>query len=188
MATRAQQPALLTPGVLAIASGLSVVAGILVIAYPDTTLLLLAIVAGINLLLLGTIRIVDALVADQDSGGRLLGVVVGVLSVVAGLIVVRRPGESLLAIIVILGIWFVIDGLLDALRVLMGDPDRGPLLLSAVIDLVLGILILSLPKLSLATLAILVGIGFVVRGLAGLFVAWRRRHEHPQRGPEPATS
>ena len=89
------------------------------------------------------------------------------LSVIAGLIVVRRPGESLLAVVVILGIWFVIDGLLDALRVLTGDPDRGPLLLSAVIDVVLGILILSLPKLSLATLAILVGIGFVVAAWPG---------------------
>ena len=74
----------MTPGVLAVASVLSVIAGVLVIVYPDTTLLLLAIVAGINLIILGTVRVVDALVADSDSGGRLLGVVVGVLSVIAG--------------------------------------------------------------------------------------------------------
>ena len=82
----------------------------------------------------------------------------------------------------------MIDGLLDALRALLGAPDRGALVLSALAELVLGILILSLPKLSLATLAILVGIGFLVRGLIGIYLAWRLHHEQSQSEPAPATA
>jgi uncharacterized membrane protein HdeD (DUF308 family) len=185
VAARGNELKAMTPGVLTVAGLLSVIAGILVIVWPDVTLLLLAIVAGINLMILGVVRIVDAFVADQDSAGRTLGAVVGLLSFIAGLIVVRRPGDSLLAVLVILGIWFVVNGLLDGLRGLIGAGPRAPLLLSALADLVLGVLILSLPKLSLATLAVLVGIGFIVRGVLALLTAWRIRggRSEPQAAP-----
>jgi uncharacterized membrane protein HdeD (DUF308 family) len=187
VAARENQLRMMTPGVLTVAGLLSVIAGILVIVYPDVTLLVLAIVAGVNLMILGVVRIVDAFVADQDSTARTLGAVVGLLSFIAGLIVVRRPGDSLLAVLVILGIWFVVDGLLDAVRGLFGAGPRGPLLLSGVAELVLGVLILSLPKLSLATLAVLVGIGFIVRGVIALLTAWRMRREPSAPEAAPAT-
>jgi short repeat uncharacterized protein DUF308 len=53
--------------------------------------------------------------------------------------------------------------------------DRAARMLVAVVDLVLGVLILSLPDLSLRTVAILAGIGFIVRGVSGLHAGWQLR-------------
>ena len=58
--------------------------------------------------------------------------------------------------------------------------DRGWVALSAISDLVLGILILALPDLSLATLAVLFGISLVLRGVFALVAAFKLRKVHKE--------
>jgi uncharacterized membrane protein HdeD (DUF308 family) len=164
-------------GVVVVVGVLSIVAGILAIVYPDLTLLALALIAGINLLLLGALGLVDAISSDDDGGGtRVLSGVLGLLGVIAGLVVMRRPGESLLAIILILGVWFVVSGLVDLIRALVVPGDRAFRLLTALADLVLGGLILALPDVSLKTMAVLAGIAFIIRGAFAIIVGLRLRH------------
>src|ERR1700709_2831864 len=111
--------------VVVVVGVLSIVAGILAIAYPGLTLLALALIAGINLLLLGVLGLVDAVTADDDAGGtRVLIGGLGLLCVIAGRVVMRRPGESLLAVLLILGFCFVISGLVDVIRALVVPGDR----------------------------------------------------------------
>jgi uncharacterized membrane protein HdeD (DUF308 family) len=157
-------------GVVVVVGVLSIVAGILAIVYPDLTLLALALIAGINLLLLGILGLVDAVTSDDDAGGtRVLSGVLGLLGVM------RRPGESLLALILILGVWFVVSGLVDAIRALVVPGDRAFRLLVAAFDLALGALILTLPDLSLKTMAVLAGIAFIVRGIFAILIGLRLR-------------
>ena len=83
-------------GWLIIAVGvISIVAGVLAIAYPDITLLALAIFTGVNLMVMGVFSLVDAFASDADSGVRTLSAILGVLGLIAGLVVLRRPGETL---------------------------------------------------------------------------------------------
>ena len=162
--------------VVVVVGVISIVAGILAIVYPEITLLALALIAGINLLLLGILGLVDAITSDDDAGGtRVLSGVLGLLGVIAGLVVMRRPGESLLALILIIGVWFVVSGLVDAIRALVVPGDRAFRLLVAVFDLVLGGLILALPDVSLKTMAILAGIAFIVRGIFAIFIGLKLR-------------
>ena len=67
--------------------------------------------------------------------------------------------------------------------------DRAALMGLAIIDIIVGIVILSLPKLSLATLAILIAISLITRGVFAIYVAVRlrgaERHDAP-RAPAPA--
>ena len=163
-------------GVVVVVGVLSIVAGILAIVYPDITLLALALIAGINLLLLGILGLVDAAASDEDAGGtRVLSGVLGLLGVIAGLVVMRRPGESLLAIILILGVWFVVSGLVDAIRAIAVPGDRAFRLLVAIFDIVLGGLILALPDLSLKTMAVLAGIAFIARGFFAIVIGLKLR-------------
>jgi uncharacterized membrane protein HdeD (DUF308 family) len=172
-------------GVVIVVGVLSIVAGVLAIVYPDITLLALALIAGINLLLLGALGLVDAISSDDDAGStRVLSGVLGLLGVIAGLVVMRRPGESLLAIILILGVWFVVSGVVDAIRALVVPGDRAFRLLVAVFDLVLGGLILALPDVSLKTMALLAGIAFIVRGVFAIVVGLRLRRL--ESAPSPA--
>lgn len=164
-------------GTLLIVAGvLGVIAGVLAIAFPDLTLLALALIAGINLLLLGALSLVDAFSDDGDTTSRVLAVVLGLLGIMAGLVVMRRPGESLLAVLIVLGIWLVVTGIVDLVRAFANAKDRGFRLLAAAVDIVLGALILALPDVSLKTLAVLIGIAFIVRGALSVVrgVALRR--------------
>jgi len=174
--------------VVIVAGALSLLAGILAIVFPDITLLALALIAGINLLLLGIMALVSAVTSDRDATVRVLGAMVGLLGVIAGVVVMRRPGESLLAIVLILGVWFIVSGLVDAVRAFTTPEDRAFRALAAVADVGLGILILVLPDVSLVTLAVLAGIAFIVRGLFAIYAGIHLRraasaaHEPPPVG------
>lgn len=162
-------------GVVVVVGVLSIVAGVLALVYPDITLLALALIAGINLLLLGSLALVEAIVSDDDSGARVLSGVLGLLGVIAGLVIMRRPGESLLAVVLILGVWFVVSGLVDAIRAIAVPGDRGFRLLVAVADIAIGALILALPDVSLKTMALLAGLAFIVRGAFAIVVGIKLR-------------
>jgi uncharacterized membrane protein HdeD (DUF308 family) len=150
---------------LIVAGVLGVIAGILALAFPDITLLALALIAGINLMVLGIFALIDAFAGESDTISRVLAAIIGVLGIIAGLVVIRRPAESLLAIVIILGIWLVVSGLIDFVRAFAELEGRALRLLMALVDIIIGVLVLALPKLSLGTLAILVGIAFLIRGV-----------------------
>ena len=151
----------------------SVVAGVLAIAYPDLTLLALGIFAGISLLMIGIVEVVEAIAGDPES--RALSAIVGVLSLLAGLVCLRRPGESLLALVIVLGFWLIIEGAIHFIGAFRELEDRALRLGLAILDIILGVLILALPGISLVTLAILFAISLIVRGLFAIITAFRLR-------------
>jgi uncharacterized membrane protein HdeD (DUF308 family) len=158
----------------------STIAGILAIVYPDITLLAIGIFAGVSLLFLGAMDIVEAIAGAPES--RALSAIVGVLSLLAGLICLRRPGESLLALVIVLGIYLVVAGVIRFVRAFAELEDRALLLGLAIIDIILGALILALPGVSLVTLAILFAISLIARGIFSIVLAFRLRslgHEEP---------
>ena len=158
---------------------LGTIAGILALVYPGITLLALALIAGINLLLLGVMSLVDAFSGDGDTTTRVLAAVLGLLGIIGGLVVMRRPGESLLAILLVLGIWLVVTGLVDFIRAFTNLEYRALRLLTAIVDIVLGGFILVLPDVSLGTLALLIGIAFVVRGVLSVVRGFQLRKAVP---------
>jgi len=162
----------------------SIAAGVLAIVYPDLTLLALGIFAGVGLLFFGALDIAEAISGAPES--RAMAAIVGVLSVVAGLICLRRPGESLLAIVVVLGIYLVVAGIVRFIRSLSVLEERAAQMGLGIIDAILGILILSLPKLSLVTLAVLFAISLLLRGLFMVLVAFRLRAARHRAGPAEA--
>jgi uncharacterized membrane protein HdeD (DUF308 family) len=125
-------------------------------------------------------EIVDAIAGAPDS--RALSAIVGVLSMLAGLVCLRRPGESLLAIVVVLGFYLIVTGVIRFIRAFAELENRAMLMALALLDVILGILILSLPKLSLVTLAVLFAISLLARGVFMIVVAFQLRslgHHEP---------
>ena len=80
---------------LAVLGVVSLVCGVLAIVYPDVTLLAVGIIFGFYLLMAGVFELVEAVVGDPAS--RALSAIVGIVALIAGLICLRRPGDSLLA-------------------------------------------------------------------------------------------
>jgi uncharacterized membrane protein HdeD (DUF308 family) len=163
----------------------SIAAGVLAIVYPDITLLALGIFAGVALLFMGIMEVVDAIVGEPDA--RALSAIVGVLSILAGLVCLRRPGESLLALVVVLGIYLIVAGVIRFVRAFSELDDRAALMGLALIDIILGVLILALPGVSLVTLAILFAISLLIRGAFAVVLALRlRKASHA--APTPPTA
>ncbi|HEY7618540.1 MAG TPA: DUF308 domain-containing protein [Solirubrobacteraceae bacterium] len=166
---------------LAILGVVSLIAGVLAIAYPDITLLAIGVIFGIYLLLAGIFELVNAIVGDAES--RALAAIVGVVGLVAGLVCLRRPGQSLLALVVVLGIYLIVVGAASLVRAIGDSEHRGWAILGALADLVLGILILAVPKVSLATLALLFGLSLIFRGAIACVGAFQLRKLHKDDAP-----
>ena len=155
---------------------ISILAGILAIVYPDITLLALGLFVGIGLLFIGGLDIAEAIAGGAGGNeSRGLTSIVGVLSIIAGIVCLRRPGESLLAIVVVLGIYLIVAGAIRFIRAFSELEDRAAQMLLGIVDAVLGILILSLPKLSLVTLAVLFALSLIIRGAFMVYVAFKLR-------------
>jgi uncharacterized membrane protein HdeD (DUF308 family) len=170
--------------VVLVAGVVNIVAGLITIAHPSFTLAAVGIVIGIFLLLVALAAIVAAITGDAES--RTLSVILALVALIAGLICIRHPGDSLLALIVALGIYLIVVGVLHVVRAFAGPPPRGLEAAVGGLYAILGILILALPDLSLGTLAILFGISMLIHGVFDIIgaLAIRRLRDVPT-GPAP---
>jgi uncharacterized membrane protein HdeD (DUF308 family) len=109
-----------------------------------------------------------------------------VLSIIAGIVCLRRPGESLLALVVVLGIYLIVAGIIRFIRSFSELEDRAAQMGLGIIDAILGILILSLPKLSLVTLAVLFALSLMIRGAFMVYVSFKLRSVRDATEPSAA--
>jgi uncharacterized membrane protein HdeD (DUF308 family) len=160
--------------IVAVLGVISIAAGVLALAYPDITLLVLGLIVGINLVFIGTIWIGLATTEVHTEGGRILRFIVGFLAILAGLVCLVRPGAGVLALLIALSFWFIVTGVADLARALDEREHRVIAGILGVIGIAAGIIIVANPDIGLTTLALLAGIGFIVRGtvelMAGLYM------------------
>jgi len=167
---------------------LCIVAGVIVLAEPHS-LATLAVISGIFLVVDGIFEIVSAVVDGPD--GRALRVVFGVVCGVIGIILIRHPTQSVTAIALLVGLWFVIAGVLRIVTAVVERPRRLWMALLGAVELLAGIVIVSSPDIGVVTLALLVGLGFIVRGLMLCVTAWligRLADEAESAAPGPITA
>jgi uncharacterized membrane protein HdeD (DUF308 family) len=149
---------------------ISLVGGIVIVAYPGPTLTVIALLVGIELLIGGIFLIVAAF--GQPAGSRVAGVLAGALAMIAGVIVLRHPGGSVLVVALAVGIYLILAGVLRLVGAAEASGGRGWLVLGALVDLAFGILIVAWPEFGITTLAIVLGIVLIVRGLALVVIAF----------------
>src|SRR3954453_13473934 len=129
-----------------------VATGIAAIVWPHITLLTLGILAGIYLMIAAVMEIIDAVTGEP--GGRAMSAILGVIALIAGLICIRRPGESLLAIVIVVGVYLVAEGVIRIVRAFGSEGLRWLGVALGALDVVIGGIILAWPKLGLVTLAV----------------------------------
>jgi uncharacterized membrane protein HdeD (DUF308 family) len=162
--------------------------GLFLVISPHETLTVLTVIAGILLLVDGTFAIIGAIVGATENRGFLA--MVGVLSVIAGLVLVKKPFHALVALTLIVGIWFVVAGTVRFVLAFSMQGSKAATICAAVIELIAGIVILSWPELGLATFAVIVGIVMMLRGLLLIYAGWllHRLGSEAQDPPSPAVA
>ncbi|MEG8278253.1 HdeD family acid-resistance protein [Streptomyces sp. AHA2] len=154
----------------------TLVPGVLLLVWPEATLHVVAVLVGLYLLAAGTFRFVETF-ARQEQGHRAAGLLLAVLSVLAGVLCLRNPLQTITALSLIVGLTWLVSGMLTLHTALAARdlPHRGLLLGAAVLAVVAGVVVLALPAESARALTRLLGLWLVLLGFAeaGLALAWR---------------
>jgi uncharacterized membrane protein HdeD (DUF308 family) len=165
-------------------AAVSLVAGVILVAKPSHSLATLAVVVGIFMVLDGVVELLSSFRREE---GRALAAILGVLGIVIGIILIRHPTHAVNAVGLVIGIWLVAAGVVRLVRAVV-EWIR-PLLRSAiaVLEIVIGVAVVSDPHIGYATLAVLIGIWFILNaiGLVALGVVLRgaTRAEPPPGAP-----
>ncbi|MGW2731263.1 HdeD family acid-resistance protein [Streptomyces sp. NPDC001494] len=154
----------------------TLVPGILILVWPDETLHVLAVLIGLYLLLIGALRFVTAF-SREGAGERLPGLLSALLFVLAGVLCLRNPLQTIAALSLIVGLAWLVSGILTLYTAISAEdlPHRGVVLGGALLGIVAGIVVLVLPTESARALTRLLGLWLILLGLVELAVAlaWR---------------
>jgi uncharacterized membrane protein HdeD (DUF308 family) len=160
--------------VASLAGVISIIAGIIVMAKPSNSLATLAVVSGIFVLIDGIVAIVvDAFGRNTENRG--LVAILGVVSIVVGVLLIRHPITGVTAVALLLGIWLIAAAVVRLVIAFAGGEHRLRRVIVALILGIAGIAIVSSPHIGYATLALIVGLGFIAYGAAMLVLGWALR-------------
>ena len=134
---------------------LAVIAGILALVWPGPTLLLIGICFGIYLIFAGVGGLITAFAVEGLSTFlRIVEVVLGLLTLLAGMILVVRPGASVAVVAFVLGFWFLLSGSLQFARGVGIADGRWFNIGFGLLGIVAGIVVLAQPGIGVATLVL----------------------------------
>lgn len=150
--------------------------GVLFLVWPGQTIVVVAVLFGIYLIVSGIVQLIAGFNRDNTTGERVLAIIVGVISIVLGVLCFRggiANGVYILSLFIgfsflFRGIWQLIAGIQGK-----GMAGRGLLILSGVLGIIVGIVVLTVPLNSLVVLVWIAGIWLIVMGLIEIFYSFK---------------
>ena len=107
------------------------------------------------------------------TGGWWLLLLVGVLSIAVGVTILFKPGDSLATLAVIVGIFVLIDGILELAASLMhSTQNRGMVALLGALTAIVGVLLIRHPVQGIVFVALLIGIWLIAVGVIRIAAAF----------------
>lgn len=163
-----------------LAAGLGCLAvGLLLLLWPQATLVIAAILIGASLIVAGLLRLIDGFTA-HDAGGakRTANVVIGLLAIIVGLFCLRHHDVTIAALAIVVGLFWVMHGIADIAAGMFAGafPGRGLTVIAGVFSLIAGIIVLFWPTISVVVLVVVIGIWLVMYGILMTIMALRLRH------------
>ena len=152
--------------------------GIAALAWPGRTLVVVAVLFGIQLIVMGIFRFTAAFASDDVTGGtRVLLALLGVLSLIIGLYAVRHVLVTLLALAILLSIFWIVSGAIELFTALSHRQlrNRGWTAVMGIISVLAGLVVLSYPGISLLTLALVLSVWLLIFGVMQVIAAFRIR-------------
>lgn len=148
---------------------LGIAAGVVVLLKPEDSLSFLAVVAGVFILASGIFDV--AISFSRRTPNRGMAAIVGVLSTVIGILLIRHPIGGVLFVALLIGIWLIAVGVVRFVEAF--DSDRRTWgIVVALIEIAAGVVIVATPPIGFATLALLTGIAFILNGVAIFALGW----------------
>ncbi|NJC33467.1 uncharacterized membrane protein HdeD (DUF308 family) [Sphingomonas jejuensis] len=151
---------------------LLIIGGLLAILLPGATALAATIIAGWVLLLIGVAGIVMGVRTRRDHG-RVSDILLGALSVVAGLVLIFDPLRGALSLTLVLSIWLLVRGIMELIGASRSNGGgRTLLIVAGLVDLLLaGLLFFNYPFPAVQMAGLFVGISLLFRGVTTTMAA-----------------
>jgi uncharacterized membrane protein HdeD (DUF308 family) len=159
-----------------IAGGAALIAGVLLLVWPQHTIVVLAVAVGAYLVVAGGVRIVLGLFGRSIGvGHRVLGVLLGTLMLVAGIVALRDVAiatQTLLFLIaIVVGVGWIVEGIM-AVSEAGASRSAGWSRAYGVVSVLGGVAILAVPTWSGFWLLMFAAVVLIVLGLLGLMRAF----------------
>lgn len=157
--------------VYAVAGVASILFGLAAIFWPGLTLVVLVLLYGAYAVVDGIARLIGmfrAIGAHQTWWPQL---VIGLISIAAGLFVLFYPGISAILLLYVIAFWAIAIGLLEIVASL--TTGQFLLLITGVLSIVFGLILLGNPIAGVLALVLVIGVFAIVRGVLLLIQAVR---------------
>ena len=143
-----------------------VLLGIFAVTHPLATALSVSLMFAIALMIGGVFSLVTGLMG-KGLAGRWVDILFGILAIIAAVLTFRAPLSGAVSLVWVLGALYAASGFMELFAAFNGPREgRGWLIALGVIDVLLGFWIMfMLPGMALLTLAFIVGLGFIIRGV-----------------------
>lgn len=155
-----------------------VLIGIATLVWPGVSLLAISWLFAITLLVNGIVQILRS-IADSEAGGgrRVLYGLLGALSMLAGVLCLRSPLQTLAAIALLIGSWWIVSGVLTLIAAVGGSTEGSRVWAAVlgVLSVLAGFVVLLQPGISLAALELTLGLTLVMLGIVVAIDAVRTR-------------
>lgn len=150
--------------------------GVLCLVWPGQTIVVVAVLFGVYLIVSGIVQLLQGFNKDNTTGERVLAIIVGVISIVLGILCFRggiANGVYILSLFIgfsflFRGIWQLVAGLQGK-----GMQGRGLLILSGMLGIIAGIIVLTVPLDSLVVLVWITGIWLIVMGIIEIVYSFK---------------
>lgn len=160
----------------------TLVLGIIVAAHPSTSLNVIGVLVGILFLASGAFQLIRAL--DSTTTHRAWSAVIGLAFIVIGVVLIRHLHLTRVLIALLIGLIWIVQGVAE-LMVGVTQTDRrgrGWTIVFGTVSLIAGIVVVALPSTSIVTLAVILGIWFIILGLLQILGSLMMRHLAKQEG------
>jgi uncharacterized membrane protein HdeD (DUF308 family) len=148
--------------------------GVVLTFRPSKSVHAVAIIFAIWLLIVGAIRLIQAI---GESGDRTAHLILGLLCIVIAIILLHHTTTAVSFVGFIVGIFWTIGGVAQIIAGFSANEGRVSWLVVflGVVSTAIGVLCLVYPSLSLSIICVLVGIGMIVYGIVEVLIGFEVR-------------
>src|SRR5256885_12979875 len=119
---------------LALVGLLSIAAGVIILFKPGDSLATLAVISGIFLVLDAIVELVASL--SRETQNRGLVALLGVLTLLVGIVLIRHPIAGVAAVALLIGLWLVTVGVVRLVGAFERPEHRGWNLFAATVEVI----------------------------------------------------
>ena len=156
---------------------IGIVLGIVLIAWPEATIVVLMVLVGLWALIDGIGLAAQVFAKGASGGQRVFFGVMALIALVVAIVAIFRPGVAASVVTWFLGIWLLVRGLFELVGAFSStiSAPRWLLVLGALLDLVLGWLFVTNPGTAAVAVAWVIGLFAIAWGVVFVVLALAAR-------------